>query len=302
MMLFLVPLLFGLPYLYEWARPDLVKADEVLRHKSAYLNVPFFMGRMALYFAVWLTLAYLLNKWSVEQDRSPDPGLADRFAALSAPGLILYGLTATFASVDWVMSREPHWYSTVYGMIFMVGQVLTTLAFVIGATMMLSEREPVSAVAAPAKLQDLGNLMLAFVMLWAYLAFSQFLIIWSGNLPEEVIWYRHRLDGGWAWVALLLVVFHFAVPFLLLLSRRIKRRARLLGKVAIAMAAIRLLDLLWVVLPAHGGSSFHLHWLNLAVPIGMGGFWIAMFVNRLKTRPLVPVNDPQLMSVGVNHG
>jgi hypothetical protein len=300
--LLVLPLLFGLPRLYEWARPELVAADELLRHKSAYLNVPFFIGRMVLYFAVWLTLAYFLNKWSAEQDRTAEPSIAERFTALSAPGLILYGLTATFASVDWVMSREPHWYSTVYGMLFMVGQVLTTLAFVIGATMMLSEHEPVSAVAAAPKLQDLGNLMLAFVMLWAYLGFSQFLIIWAGNLPEEVIWYKHRLSGGWAVVAFLLVAFHFAVPFLLLLSRRIKRHARLLGKVAIAMAAIRLLDLLWVVLPAHGGSEFHLHWLNLAVPVAMGGFWIALFVNRLKTRPLVPVNDPQLLSVEPSHG
>jgi hypothetical protein len=297
-----IPLLFGLPHLYEWARPEVVAADRLLQHKSAYLNVPFFLVRMAFYFAVWFVLAWLLNRWSEEQDRHGEPAVLAKLSALSAPGLILYGLTATFASIDLVMSLEPHWFSTVYGMLFIVGQVLTTLAFVIGATMLLSGHEPVASVAAPSKVHDLGNLMLAFVMLWAYISFSQFLIIWSGNLPEEVIWYKHRLTGGWAWVAVLLIMFHFAVPFLLLLSRRIKRKAQLLGRVAVAMLCIRILDLWWIVLPAHAGSEFHLHWMNIVAPLAMGGFWIALFLRQLKSRPLVPLNDPQLYDPELSHG
>jgi hypothetical protein len=294
MALLVLPLLLGVRRLYEWAGHD-AAGDEILKAKSAYLNVPFFVVRTVVYFAIWFLLAYYLNKWSREQDSTADPAVLRRLRALSGPGLILYALTVTFASVDWVMSLEPHWYSTVYGMLFMVGQVLATFSFAIAMAMMLADQEPISRVISKARMQDLGNLLLAFVMLWAYLAFSQFLIIWSGNLPEEITWYRHRLHGGWGLVAVMLLIFHFALPFLLLLSRDIKRKARMLGSVAVAVLFVRLLDLFWVIEPPMRPGGFSVHWLDVALPAAMGGIWISVFIAQLRKMPLLPVNDPHLL-------
>ncbi len=288
-----LPLLLAAPRLYVWADASKASADELLRHKQPYLNVPFFALRTALYFTAWLTLAYFLNKWSREQDERGKLEVGRRLRALSGPGLVVYGLTATLASIDWVMSLDPHWFSTAFGMIFMVGQVLTTLAFAIGVAMMLVGREPLSRVASRSRLVDLGNLMLAFVMLWAYISFSQFLIIWSGNLPEEITWYKTHLKGGWAWIAIFLIVFHFALPFLLLLSRDIKSKARSLQLVAAGIILVRLVDLYWVIKPATGGG-LRPHWMDVIAPIAIGGIWVSFFVWQLKGRPLLPVNDPQL--------
>ena len=294
MALLSLPILFGLPRLYIWARPEVVAADAVLQHKALYLNVPFFVGRTIFYFAVWMLFAWLLSRWSAEQDRSGGPDVVRRMRALSAPGLVVYVLTATFAALDWAMSLEPHWFSTAYGALFVVGQVLSALGFTIAVTMMLADREPFAAVITRKRLNDLGNLLLAFVMLWAYISFSQFLIIWAGNLPEEITWYAHRIKGGWAVVAVVLLLFHFAVPFLILLSRGVKRKARSLGLVAAALFIIRLLDLYWTVIPANGKAAVDFSWMDAAAPLGMGGIWLAVFVWQLKSRPLIPLNDPLL--------
>ncbi len=288
MAVLILPLLAGLPRLYVWARPEAVAGDELLRHKAPYLNVPFFLGRLAFYFAVWIMLAHLLNKWSEEQDRTLSPRVKARLQLLSGPGLVLYGLTVTFASVDWVMSLEPHWFSTIYGILFMTGEALATLAFVILALLVLVRRKPMADVLRPAHFHDLGNLMLAFVMLWAYVCFSQFLIIWSGNLPEEIPWYLRRLDGGWAWVAVALLVFHFALPFVLLLSRQNKQRLEILAGIAGGVLLVRLVDLFWMVMPAFHPGGFRVHWMDLLMPVGIGGLWLAAFVWRLKRRPLLP--------------
>ncbi len=288
MAVLILPLLAGLPRLYVWARPEAVAGDELLRHKAPYLNVPFFLGRLAFYFAVWIMLAHLLNKWSEEQDRTLSSQVKARLQLLSGPGLVLYGLTVTFASVDWVMSLEPHWFSTIYGILFMTGEALATLAFVILALLVLVRRKLMADVLRPAHLHDLGNLMLAFVMLWAYVCFSQFLIIWSGNLPEEIPWYLRRLDGGWAWVAVVLLVFHFALPFVLLLSRQNKQRLEILAGIAGGVLLVRLVDLFWMVMPAFHPGGFRVHWMDLLMPVGIGGLWLAAFVWRLKRRPLLP--------------
>jgi len=291
MLLLLAPIVIGLPHLYLWAQPDVVATDELLQHKAPYLNVPFFLARAALYFALWIGLAYLLNRWSAAQDKSNTQSIRKRLQNFSGPGLVLYGLTVTFASVDWVMSLEPHWFSTIYGMIFMVGQTLATLAFIITMLMLLGKREPLASILKPQHFHDLGNLMLAFVMLWAYVAFSQFLIIWSGNLPEEIPWYISRLSGGWGYIAIALVVFHFVLPFLLLLSRQNKRRLGTLATLAGAMLVMRLVDLVWVIAPAFEEEGMHLHWMDLAASIGVGGIWVAVFLWQLGRRPLVPVGE-----------
>ena len=301
--LLFVPLLLGMHHVYVWARPEEVAADELLQHKSYYLNLPFFIARAAVYFAIWIGIAYFLNKWSAEHDRTTDPSLARRFQLLSGPGLLLYGLTVTFAFVDWVMSLEPHWFSTVYGVMFMIGQVLGALAFAIVVTALLVKRKPLSDVVVPGHFHDLGNLLLAFVMLWAYIAFSQYLIIWSGNLPEEIPWYLQRSSGGWQWVALLLFLFHFCLPFLVLLSRGAKRRVQILATVAATLAVMRLVDLFWLVAPAFHSAGFRLHWMDLGIPVGIGGIWIAVFVWQLGKRALLPAYDPRLKeALGVAEG
>jgi hypothetical protein len=288
-----LPLVFGMSHLYEWTHADVVAGDEALQHKQLYLNVPFFLIRAGFYFAVWNALSFFLNAWSLEQDRTGDPAIARRMQLLSAGGLLGYGLTVTFASFDWLMSLEPRWFSTIYGVLIIGGQGLAALAFLILASAWLSRRPPLHGIIVPAHFHDLGNLMLAFVMLWAYFAFSQYLIIWSGNLPEEIAWYLHRLQTGWRAVGTLLVVFHFIVPFGLLLSRAIKRQANLLVKVAYLILVLRVVDLYWLVAPEFHRDGVVVSWLDLVLPISLGAFWLGCFVWQLRGRAILPVHDPQ---------
>ena len=297
MALLFVPVVLGIHSLYEWSHEDVVAQDIILQHKSPYLNSTFFVVRAALYFALWITLGFFLNRWSAEQDTTRDAAIVKRFQRLSGPGLIIYALTITFAATDWVMSLEPHWFSTIYGMMFMVGQTLTTLAFVIAILALLADTPPLSNFLKPEILNDLGNLLFAFIMLWAYLSFSQYIIIWSGNLPEEIPWYLRRSRGGWQWIAVALALFHFAIPFFLLLVRRYKRRRQVISAIAIAVVVMRLVDLMWLVVPAHE-PAFHVHWLDLATLAGIGGLWIAGFSRQLRKRSLLPLGDPEFRPEG----
>jgi len=292
MAILFIPILFGIHRLYEWSHADVVAGDAVLQHKSSYLNVPFFASRAAFYFLVWILFGWLLNRWSMEQDRTGHISILHRLQKLSAAGLVVYALTITFASTDWVMSLEPNWFSTIYGMMFMVGQVLTTIAFAVAILALLAETPPVSRFLTAETLNDLGNLLFAFIMLWAYLSFSQYLIIWSGNLPEEIPWYLRRSTGGWQWIAIALALFHFAVPFFLLLVRRNKRKLKIVASIALAVVVMRLLDLMWLVVPAHE-AKVHVHWLDAVALAGIGGLFLAGFSRQLRQRPLVPQGDPE---------
>jgi len=294
LLLLFVPLLLGLTNLYEWARPDEVMHDAVLRHKAVYLNVPFFVVRVALYFAVWLVVSRYLVRWSREQDATGDPDVVRRLQFLGRGALLLYSLTMTFAAVDWAMSLEPHWYSTIYGILIIGGQVLSAFVFVIPVLALVVDREPFTTLITPEQFHDLGKLMLAFVMLYAYFAFSQFLIIWSGNLPEETPWYLARLNGGWQYVAVGLVLFQFALPFAILLSRSVKRNARRLAVVALLVLLSRLIDLFWLVKPSFTPQRFALHWMDVAAVLGVGGVWLSFFLWRLRDQPLLPLHDPAL--------
>lgn len=296
MALLFLPLLAGIHYLYDWAQPVEVASDALLQHKSPYLNVPFFIIRVLIYFAAWMIFAFYLNKWSSEQDQTGNIGLMRRFQLLSGPGIIVYGLTMTFASVDWAMSLEAHWFSTIYGMLFIVGQVLAAFSFVIPVLAIMARREPLADVLTPNHFKDLGNLVLTFVMLWAYLSFSQFLIIWSGNLTEEIPWYLRRIQNGWQWVALLLLLFHFFVPFLLLLSRTAKRRMQTLSLIAVAILFMRLVDVYWLIDPAFYPNRPMIHWLDVVATVGIGGVWIWAFLWQLRKKPLLPLQDPNLVA------
>jgi hypothetical protein len=288
-----LPIAFGLHRLYAWTHADVVAKDELLQKKAGYLNAPFFLARAAFAFAAWMLVAYFLNRWSREQDTRPDHQAIDRkLQLLSGGGLVLYALTTTFTAIDWVMSLEPHWYSTMYGVLFMVGQGLGALALATFAVVRLSRHAPVSRFFGGRHLHDLGKMMFAFTMIWAYVNFSQYLIVWSGNLPEEIVWYLARFRGGWGWVGLAVLLLHFVLPFLLLLSRRANRDPGTLLAAAGLLVGMRFVDIAWLLLPAFSKGHFQIHPTDLTLPIGLGGLWLGLYIRNLTSRPLLPVNDP----------
>jgi len=301
-----LPVAIGVRSVYLWAQPDHSGASEALKqalaHKALYLNVPFFLARAVFYFAVWIGITYFLNKWSLEQDRTGHRPITSKLQGLSGPGLVLYGLTVTFASIDWIMSLEPQWFSTIYGILVMGGQGLSAMAFIIAVVVLLFQYKPLSEVIKPSHLHDLGKLMLAFLMLWAYFSFSQFLIIWSGNLPEEIPWYVRRLQSSWKWVGLALVVLQFALPFVLLLSRDLKRNSRRLVVVAVSVIVMRFVDLIWLTGPEFNEGAFRIHWMDVVMVLGLGGLWLAFFAYQLKARPLLPIGDPQIEQLMAHRG
>jgi hypothetical protein len=295
MALLFVPIVFGLHTLYEWSHADAVAADPVLQHKSAYLNVPFFLGRAALYFALWIGLGLAMVRLSDRYDHTLSVKALRRMKTASGFGLVAYVLTTTFASFDWGMSLEPHWFSTIYGVQFLVGQALSTLCLAILGAAWLARHAPFSRWIAARHFHDLGNLTMAFVMLWAYVSFSQFLIIWSGNLPEENVWYLKRLGHGWQAIALVLVLLHFAVPFLILLVRRSKRNARVLARIAAGLLLLRWLDQYWLIAPAFQGAELAPHWLDLVAPVTLAALVLGLCVSNLHGRPLVSLQDAKLL-------
>jgi hypothetical protein len=291
--LLFIPIALGMHHLYEWTHDDVVAGDPILQHKHLYLNTPFFLIRAAIYFAVWNGFSYFLNHWSLEQDRTGDPHFARRMQKLSGGGLVAYGLCMTFASFDWVMSLEPHWFSTIFGLLIIGGQGLSSLSFLLLTLVWLTRRRPLSDIVTPGHFHDISNLMLAFVMLWAYFSFSQYLLIWSGNLPEEITWYLHRLQTGWKVIALVLIVVHFAAPFVLLLSRAIKRDPSMVGKVATVILVARLIDLFWLIAPEFHREGVHLNWMDIVLPLTLVSIWLGCFVWQLRGRAILPVHDPQ---------
>jgi hypothetical protein len=213
---------------------------------------------------------------------------------LAGPGIILYVFVMTFAAIDWVMSLSPHWASTIYGFLFVIGQLISSMSLMIAVLVLLSRTAPMEGVIQSRHLHDLGKLLLAFVMLWAYFGFSQLLIIWSGNLPEEISFYRTRLYGGWGVVAVFVLIFHFFVPFFSLLSRDLKRSAKLLPKIAIWLIFMRLVDLFWLTRPEFPKESAVPGLMDLGAILALAGIWFAVFARNLKSQPLLPLGDPKL--------
>jgi len=292
--LFIV-ILIGIPQLYIWAHPDVVAHDSLLQAKAAYLNTPFFIVRAVVYFAIWIGIAYLLRKWSTQLDKNPDDmGLRKKLRNLSAPGILIFGLTVTFASVDWMMSLEPHWYSTIYGMTFGVSAMASGFAFMVILLMRLLKFKPWSDVIRTIDISDLGNWLLASIMLWAYMVFSQFLIIWSANLPEETTWYLARTQGGWQWVAIINVFLHFFLPFFFLLERGTKRAPGRLFKIAVLVLIMRFADLVWLIIPALSPGKLTFPWLSVVAVLAIGGLFMAVFLRQLTKANFFPTYDSRL--------
>ena len=297
-----IPIVLGMKTLYRaWLDPQHLKEEPLSKFQQGYLTSGGFLGRAVLYFVIWFLLMWLFNTWSQRQDeRKQDPLIQRRFKNLSGPGVILYVMATTFAAIDWVMSLSPHWASTIYGFIFVAGQAITSMCLMIIVIVLLSGSEPFSGIIQKRHLHDLGKLLFAFNMLWAYFDFSQLLIIWSGNQPEEISFYRTRLYGGWGVVAVIVLVFSFALPFLILLSREVKRTSGLISKVAAWMLFMRLVDLYWMTRPEFTSRAFPTY-LDLIVPIALVGLWLGFFAMNLKQRPLLPLGDPHLAEAIAHH-
>lgn len=293
MALLFIPILVGMSQLYPWTNHELAAASHAVEKKLGYLNVPFFLFRQLVYFGFWIFVAIWLARKSREQDDSADPHLTRKMKVFSGPSMVFFVLTVTLASVDWMMSLEPEWFSTMYGVGRIVGAGLTALAFCILLVRLLAQHEPLAGILTTRHVHHLGNLMMAFTILWAYVAFSEFLIIWSGNLPEDNMWHLRRLNAEWSVLAAVLIVGHFAVPFALLLSRQLKRHIEPLARIAVWVLVMRLVDMYWLVYPAFNEHRFHFHWLTIVAPVALGGIWVWLFVNHLKTQPLLPLHDPR---------
>src|ERR1700752_5435307 len=294
MAILFIPVILGAHSLYPWTHQEVLDHDPVVKFKQPYLNLPCFTIRAVIYFAVWLALVFFMNKWSLMQDRTADRRYAKNLRVLSGPGMVFLIITITFASIDWYMSLEPEWASTIYGFIYLAAWSLSALAFVIAVMARLSREEPMKRIVAPLHFPDLGKLLLALVMLWAYFAFSQFLIIWSGNLPEEIGYYLERIHGPWGATIVTIGILHFAAPFLFLLSRSNKRNPSRLVVIATLILLMRAVDLLWMLVPAFPDHKWI--WLDVISLLGFGGLWLAFFTWQLDKRSLIPINDPQFES------
>lgn len=298
MALLFVPIWLNVSSIYEWSDPEFVHQHASVAKKSGYLNVVGFQWRAIGYFAIWVITTWVLNRSSPDEqdDDSPRGRRLQRFSGI---GFILYGFTMTLAAVDWQMSLEPEWYSTMYGLVQIAGQGISGLCFGVVVVTTLRSFEPWSRSITQNRFIDLGNLILAAVMFWAYCSYFQYLVVWSGNLPEENFWFVRRSRNGWQYFPIALFLLHFSLPFLLLLSRPLKRDARRLSAVALLLLIMHYVDLYWIIVPGfqRGEASHHeftIPWLNLVALVMTGGLWMSVFAWRLSIRIKLPIFDPEL--------
>lgn len=300
MLVMFIPIMLGLKSMYEWTNEALVQKDDILIQKAPYLNVSGFYVRLAFYFIVWGVFTFLLTRLSNKQDETGDPRIKGKLANLSGPGLVLFFMTMTFASIDWLLSLEPHYFSTMYGPVIMSGQALGSMAMIIAVMLLLTRHSDMSRVMTPGHFHDLGKFMFAATMFWAYVNFSSYLITWGANIAEEAPYYLRRMSGGWVWVSMGLIAFHFILPFVILLNRDIKRNPKALVKIAYYIIFLRFVDLCWLVLPSNTHEQFasKMELSTIAIAafavIGVGGVWMFVFLKFLQKKPLLPVNDPYL--------
>lgn len=292
-----IPVALGAGSLYLWAQPDIVASNRLLQQQSIYMNWPFWCIRAAVYFTLWLTVAFFLCRWSRKQDASSKPGMFLWLNGLSGFGLLIYGITTHFASVDWIISLQPEYHSSICGPLLASQQLLSGFAAAVFALTLLCHRKPLADLVSTKTLTDLGSLLLAFVILWSYMWWFEFMLIWIANLPADVIWYVDRVRGGWLWVVIVLVVFGFTTPFLLLLQRVVKQRPAALGRIAMLVLLMQLMFTHWTILPAFRPANFGDWWMSLLTPPALGGIWLAMFLWQFRRAPLLAQNDQNVLAV-----
>lgn len=304
-----LPILIGVSSMYEWTHLN----DPVIQWRQPYLSVPWWIFRGVLYFVLFYLLSYPLNKWSLQQDQTDNYEDSAKFlmksTKLSGPGMVFFVLIVSFAAIDWMLTLDPHFYSTIWGLLFVAGWGLSCLCFLVAVMAPLANVAPISQVLGKRHFHDLGKLILALVMIWAYFNFSQYLIIWSGNIPEETKWFIPRIQGGWGFIGLILIVFHFSLPFLLLLSRDLKRIAKWLMWIAIFILVLRVFDMYYLIGPSPrigmGGHDITLSasfsWMDIVAPLAVGGIWLWWYFGELMKRSLFPVKDPFFKNA-IEHG
>lgn len=307
--LLFLPILIYVGSLYEWSH--MYGTDRIVTERGWYLTHFGFAIRAIAYFLIFIVMQVLLSKWGAAQDETKNyedsAKLLGTATAFSGPGIVIYALVVSFAAIDWTMTLDPHWFSTIWGFLYIVGWALSCFCFAVVILAYLSDKEPMNRVIGKRHFHDIGKLMLALVMVWTYFNLSQFLIIWSGNIPEETPWYLKRMKDGWGAIGLVLILFHFAFPFIILLSRDIKRNAKYLAIMAVFILIMRSVDMFYHIAPSptvaggHGAAGFHVSWMDFAAVIGIGGIWLAAFFTQLMKRPLVPVMDPFLQN-SIEHG
>jgi hypothetical protein len=292
--LLFIPVFFGLRDLYPWARPAEVAAEKVLQQRHVYQNGWAFAARTVFYLLVWSGMAWSLRRWSRQQDATTDAAPTRKARLLSGPGIVIYGLLGTFAHIDWIMSLEKHWYSTMFAVIVIIGQILLALAFSVVLLTVFRREEPLVQVVSKDQYHQLGNLLLAFVLFWTYVSFGELLVIYSGDLPHELDWYLHRMAASWKWVIAVLGLFHFFLPFYLLLFRAAKKHVAPLTVLSAVLIIAHAVAIYWMVMPALHPAGVRVSWLDFTAPIGIGGLWLAAFLFYLKSAPLLPQHDPGL--------
>ncbi|MDZ4723799.1 MAG: hypothetical protein SGI97_07845 [candidate division Zixibacteria bacterium] len=294
MFLLSIPMFLGIHSLYHWSHEDAVATDALLKWKSPFLNSPFFIARTIVYFLIWSTLSYFLHKTSLEQDRGFKEDQLIRLRRLSAGGMVLFAVTITVAAFDWLMSLNPHWYSTIYGVYFFSGSFLGSLALITAIALRLRSRNILKDTITVEHYHDLGKLLFAFTVFWTYIGFSQFFIIWYGNIPEETIWYISRWNNGWKGVSLVIIFGHFVFPFLVMLFRAVKRSYIMLTVMTTWYLIMHWVDLYWLVYPNHYDSGPVFSWIEIMPMLAIGGIVLWFFWTKYSRNALVPVNDPKL--------
>lgn len=295
LVVFFIPVAFGMGDLYEWSHAEAVAHDPLLSHKAPYLNTAFFIIRTLIYFAVWFGIAYALFRSSLAEDSGYDEARRTRTRRIAAGGMVLFALTTCFAAFDWLMSLDAHWYSTIFGVYVFAGGVVGALCVTTLSALYLRRQGVLRDIITVEHYDDLGKLTFAFMIFWAYMAFSQYLLIWYANIPEETVWYTHRWIGSWKVVSLVLVFGNFVIPFLLLMPKAAKRNLPFLAAMSVWLLLMHWVDMFWLVLPNFQHHGAGLSWLDPIITIGIGGILIGLFQRRLGAHPIVPVGDPQLV-------
>jgi hypothetical protein len=294
MAILFIPIAFGIHDLYHWSHADAVAADALLQKKEAYLNIPFFLIRTLIYFSIWFLLAHFLYKTSIQQDQEFRSEQIKRLRTLSAPGIVLFALSITFASFDWLMSLDPHWYSTIFGLYFFAGSFLSATAFLVIVAQSLRTKGYLKATITTEHFHDLGKFLFAFTIFWGYMAFSQYFLIWYANIPEETIWYLHRWEGSWKILTLLLVFGHFLIPFMGLMTRASKRNLTYMKIMSFWILLMHYIDLYWIIMPIRYEHGIQPSWMDFATIIGVGGVFLWFMWSKFWGQAMVPVNDPNL--------
>lgn len=296
MILFFIPVAFGIHELYHWSHQDAVAHDALLQAKSGYLNQTFFLIRTAVYFLIWFLLCRTLYRTSLQQDQNPNPEQINKMRFISAPGLILFALTTTYASFDWVMSLDPHWYSTIFGLYIFAGSVVAILSFLTILVIFIHSKGLLKDTITEEHYHDLGKLLFGFVIFWAYMGFSQYFLQWYANIPEETIWYAHRWPGSWKIFSMIIIFGHFVVPFFLMMPRAAKRKTKPMLAMSIWLLLMHWVDLYWLIFPNFHKETAHLSWMDLTTLIGIGGIFIWFVWQKFEKYAVVPLNDPHLMT------